>query len=62
MVMDAIEQLPEQQRASIILNKYEGLSYEEVAEILDCSVMAVKSLLSRARTNLKSKLMPYLRK
>ncbi len=62
VVMSAIEQLPEQQRAAIILNKYEGLSYEDVAKILACSVMAVKSLLSRARTNLKSKLMPYLRK
>jgi RNA polymerase sigma-70 factor (ECF subfamily) len=62
VVMDAIDQLPGQQRAAIILNKYEGLSYEEVAVILDCSVMAVKSLLSRARSNLKTKLAPYLRR
>jgi RNA polymerase sigma-70 factor, ECF subfamily len=62
VVMEAIELLPEQQRGAIILNKYEGLSYDDVAEILSCSVMAVKSLLSRARSNLKSKLMPYLRK
>ena len=61
VVMDAIQQLPDQQRTAIILNKYEGLSYEDVATILDCSVMAVKSLLSRARTNLKSKLIDYLR-
>ncbi|MCG3180124.1 MAG: ECF RNA polymerase sigma-E factor [Phycisphaerae bacterium] len=62
VVMAAIEQLPGQQRAAIILNKYEGLSYEDVAEILACSVMAVKSLLSRARSNLKTKLGPYLRR
>lgn len=62
VVMKAIEQLPEQQRSAIILNKYEGLSYEDIAEILDCTVMAVKSLLSRARSNLKTKLAPYLRK
>jgi RNA polymerase sigma-70 factor (ECF subfamily) len=62
VVMAAIEQLPDQQKAAIILNKYEGLSYEDVAGILNCSVMAVKSLLSRARSNLKSRLMPYLRK
>jgi RNA polymerase sigma-70 factor (ECF subfamily) len=62
VVMAAIEQLPEQQKAAIVLNKYEGLSYEDVAGILSCSVMAVKSLLSRARSNLKTKLMPYLRK
>jgi RNA polymerase sigma-70 factor (ECF subfamily) len=62
VVMSAIKQLPEQQKAAIVLNKYEGLSYEDVAGILDCSVMAVKSLLSRARSNLKTRLMPYLRK
>jgi RNA polymerase sigma-70 factor (ECF subfamily) len=62
VVMAAIDQLPDQQRTAIILNKYEGLSYDEVADILDCSVMAVKSLLSRARANLKIKLTPYLRK
>ena len=61
-VMDAIDQLPEQQKVAIILNKYEDLCYEDVAVVLDCSVMAVKSLLSRARSNLKTRLMPYLRK
>lgn len=62
VVMEAIEKLPDQQRTAIILNKYEGLSYEDVATILDCSVMAVKSLLSRARSNLKTRLLPYLGK
>lgn len=62
VVMVAIEQLPEQQKAAIVLNKYEGLSYDDVAGILNCSVMAVKSLLSRARSNLKARLTPYLRK
>jgi RNA polymerase sigma-70 factor (ECF subfamily) len=61
-VMEAIDQLPEQQKVAIILNKYEDLCYEDVAAVLDCSVMAVKSLLSRARSNLKTKLMPYFRK
>lgn len=61
VVMAAIQELPDQQRTAIILNKYEGLSYEDIANILDCSVMAVKSLLSRARANLKSKLLQYLR-
>ncbi|MDD4889489.1 MAG: sigma-70 family RNA polymerase sigma factor [Phycisphaerae bacterium] len=62
VVMAAIDALPDQQKSAIILNKYEGLSYEDVATILSCSVMAVKSLLSRARSNLKVKLMPYVRK
>ena len=55
-----VEELPERQRVAILLNKYEGLSYEEVAAAMDMSVMAVKSLLTRARVNIKEKLEPYL--
>jgi len=56
----AIETLPENQRIAIVLNKFEGLSYEEIAKILNLSMMAVKSLLSRARSNLKDCLDSYL--
>jgi RNA polymerase sigma-70 factor, ECF subfamily len=58
----AIQELPENQRVAIVLNKYEEKSYEEIAEFLDCSTMAVKSLLSRARTNLKGTLHRYMKK
>ena len=58
----AIQDLPENQRVAIVLNKYEDKSYEEIAEVLDCSTMAVKSLLSRARMNLKSVLQRYVQK
>ncbi|MBI5724734.1 MAG: sigma-70 family RNA polymerase sigma factor [Planctomycetes bacterium] len=51
-VMQAVNQLPENQRLAIILSKYEEKSYEDIAEIMDISAMAVKSLLSRARNNL----------
>jgi RNA polymerase sigma-70 factor (ECF subfamily) len=60
-VAAAVNNLPENQKIAIILNKYEEKSYEEIAEILDLSTMAVKSLLSRARTNLRGTLMRYLR-
>lgn len=60
-VAEAISQLPENQRVAIILNKYEQKSYEEIARILNCSTMAVKSLLSRARSNLRSALFRYVR-
>ncbi len=56
----ALESLPDSQRTAIILNKYEQLSYDEIAAILDLSVMAVKSLLSRARANLRRELERYL--
>lgn len=55
-----VDDLPERQRLAIVLNKYEGLGYEEVASAMDLSVMAVKSLLTRARVNIKEKLEPYL--
>ena len=58
---EAIAALPENQRASFVLNKYEHLNYQEIAEILECSTMAVKSLLSRARENLRQSLENYLR-
>lgn len=59
-VAEAIHQLPGNQKVAIILNKYEDKSYEEIAGILGCSTMAVKSLLSRARANLRNTLSRYV--
>lgn len=59
-VAAALECLPESQRMAIVLNKYEGLCYEEIARVLDCTTMAVKSLLSRARANLRTRLVRYV--
>jgi RNA polymerase sigma-70 factor (ECF subfamily) len=56
----AIAHLPETQRLAIILRRYEELSYEEISETLDQSVSAVKSLLFRARTELRESLQRYL--
>ena len=56
----AIANLPETQRMAVILRRYEELSYEEIAESLDQSVSAVKSLLFRARTELRQSLQRYL--
>jgi len=56
----AIANLPETQRMAVILRRYEELSYEEIAESLDQSVSAVKSLLFRARTELRESLNRYL--
>lgn len=60
MVRLAIEALNERQRMALMLCKFEGLSYQEIAESMQLSVQAVKSLLSRARVNLKTLLQPYL--
>jgi len=56
----AITLLPETQRMAIVLRRYEELSYEEIADVLDLSVPAVKSLLFRARTELRERLKDYL--
>lgn len=59
-IESAIADLPESQRMAVILRRYEELSYEEIADVLDQSVPAVKSLLFRARTELREKLRNYL--
>ena len=56
----AIGLLPETQRMALVLRRYEELSYEEIADVLELSVPAVKSLLFRARTELRERLKSYL--
>ncbi|MDD3928128.1 MAG: sigma-70 family RNA polymerase sigma factor, partial [bacterium] len=55
-VQSAIASLPKKQRIAVILQRYEGLSYQEIADVLQTSVSAVESLLFRARESLKAKL------
>src|SRR5438552_6841896 len=59
-IEEAIQQLPETQRMALVLRRYQQLSYEQIAEVLDLSVPAVKSVLFRARTELRSRLSKYL--
>jgi RNA polymerase sigma-70 factor (ECF subfamily) len=56
----AIASLPEKQRLAIVLRRYEGMPYEEIAKVLKTSVAAVKSILFRARADLKEILKKYL--
>ena len=60
-IEEAIIHLPETQRMALILRRYEGRSYEEIGEILELSVPAVKSVLFRARTELRGRLANYLK-
>ena len=58
-VLEALDSLPEKEKAAITLNKYQGLSYIEVSEVLNCSVGAVKTHIFRGRIKLIEKLKPY---
>ena len=59
-ILQAIQALGERQRTAIMLSKFESMSYQEIADTMGLSIQAVKSLLSRARVNLKLMLEPYL--
>ena len=59
LLRQAVESLAENQKIAVTLNKYEGFSYQEVAEIMGTSVSSVESLLHRAKNNLQKKLQHY---
>ncbi|MFQ6112360.1 MAG: sigma-70 family RNA polymerase sigma factor [Nitrospinota bacterium] len=60
LVGAALESLPHGQREVLVLKEMEGMSYEEIAGILRCSVGTVKSRLARARSRLRERFAPYL--
>jgi RNA polymerase sigma-70 factor, ECF subfamily len=55
-IFSALLELPTNQRLAVILNRFDGLSYNEIGSALDCSISAVESLLVRAKKNLREKL------
>lgn len=58
---EAMADLPENQRTAILLCQQEEMSYEEISEVLGCSLSATKSLIFRGRDTLKRRLKAYLR-
>jgi RNA polymerase sigma-70 factor (ECF subfamily) len=59
-IYSAIDQLPEDLRTAITLREIEGLSYEEIAETMDCPVGTVRSRIFRAREAIDKKLRPLI--
>ena len=55
-IRQAIHELPEKQRAAVLMHKYEEMEYSQIAKVLSCSESAVKSLLFRAYEALRAKL------
>jgi RNA polymerase sigma-70 factor (ECF subfamily) len=60
VVQQALDTLNERQRIAVVLNKFEDMNYAEIAEVMGLTTKAVKSLLSRARDNLRIVLQEYI--
>ena len=60
VVREALAVLNDDQKMAVLLNKFEGMSYAEIAQVMGRSPAAVKSLLARARNQLREQLEPYL--
>ena len=59
ILKQAVDLLSKKQRTAIVLNKYEGFSYQEVAEIMQTTLSAVESLIHKGMKNLRNKLFNY---
>ncbi|MBP7983316.1 MAG: RNA polymerase sigma factor RpoE [Chromatiaceae bacterium] len=59
-VQKALDELPEDLRTAIVLRELEGLSYEEIAEAMDCPIGTVRSRIFRARDAIEKRLSPLL--
>ncbi|MBI1344807.1 sigma-70 family RNA polymerase sigma factor [bacterium] len=60
IVRQALESLNDRQRMALLLHKFEEMSYQDIADSMELTPAAVKSLLSRARDNLRLALEPYM--
>jgi RNA polymerase sigma-70 factor (ECF subfamily) len=60
IVRQAVQTLGERQRTALMLSRFENMSYAEIGQAMGLSTKAVKSLLSRARVNLREILQPYI--
>jgi RNA polymerase sigma-70 factor (ECF subfamily) len=60
LIRRALEGLNERQRMAVVLNKFEDMNYAEIAAVMGLTTKGVKSLLSRARMNLRAALSGYI--
>jgi RNA polymerase sigma-70 factor (ECF subfamily) len=60
VIYETIEELPQDLRTAITLREFEGLSYEEIAQAMDCPIGTVRSRIFRAREAIETKLRPLL--
>lgn len=60
IIQKAVYKLPGEQKEALLLREYQGFSYEEISQVLNCSLEKVKVLIFRARNHLKDVLGPVL--
>jgi RNA polymerase sigma-70 factor (ECF subfamily) len=60
VIRQALDMLNERQRMAVVLNKFEDMNYAEIAAVMGMTTKGVKSLLSRARENLRAALSGYI--
>jgi RNA polymerase sigma-70 factor (ECF subfamily) len=60
VVFAAIAELPEELRIAVSLRELDGMSYDEIAEVMDCPIGTVRSRIFRAREAIEKKMQPYL--
>lgn len=61
VVRQIIRGLPKNEKIAIILRRYEGLSYKEIADVMNCTEPAVKTYLHRGKLRLRDRIRPYLK-
>ncbi len=59
-IRESLAALPDAQRTAVLLRRFDDLSYEEIAKVMETTVPAVESLLFRARDTLKKTLKPFI--
>lgn len=60
IIRDAIHKLPPRQRQAVLLARFEGMTYQQIAEVMEMTPEAVKSLICRAHQNLRKRLTPFI--
>jgi RNA polymerase sigma-70 factor, ECF subfamily len=61
VVRQIIRGLPKNEKIAIILRRYEGLSYKEIADVMNCTEPAVKTYIHRGKLRLRDRIRPYLK-
>ncbi len=62
IVRNAIRALPEKERVALVLRRYEGLSYRDIAAVMECTEAAVKTYIHRGKLRVRHRMLPHIRK